>query len=71
VERLAEGGLALGARASAAMASPEPAARLRRFRREVEAALPGRAVQVLLFGSRVRGKAREDSDHDVAVLLRG
>jgi predicted nucleotidyltransferase/uncharacterized protein (UPF0332 family) len=40
------------------------------FRRDVLAALPGLVESVLLFGSRARGGAAEDSDYDVAVILR-
>jgi predicted nucleotidyltransferase len=39
------------------------------FKREVEAALPGRVTRVTLFGSRARGDAEEDSDYDVAVFV--
>ena len=51
--------------------SPEAVRRLRQFRRDVEAALPGRVTDVRLFGSRARGDARDESDYDVAVLMRG
>ena len=51
--------------------SPTAQARLRAFRREVEKALPGQVVEMLLFGSRARGDAGEDSDYDVAVFLEG
>jgi len=50
---------------------PRAAARLRKFRRQVEAHFPGRVVDVLLFGSRARGDARPDSDYDVAVFIQG
>jgi hypothetical protein len=50
---------------------PRAAARLRKFRREVEAHFPGRVVDVILFGSRARGDARPDSDYDVAVFIEG
>jgi len=45
------------------------AARLRRFRAEVEQQFPDRVTQVVLFGSRARGDARPDSDYDVAVFI--
>lgn len=45
------------------------AARLRRFRAEVEQQFPGRVTQILLFGSRARSDARPDSDYDVAVFI--
>jgi uncharacterized protein len=50
---------------------PEAAARLIAYRRAVDRALPGAVEAVVLFGSRARGDAREDSDYDVAVLPRG
>jgi predicted nucleotidyltransferase len=45
------------------------AARLRRFRAEVERQFPGRVAEVVLFGSRARGDARRDSDYDLAVFI--
>ena len=41
------------------------------FKRRAEAALPGRVVSVVLFGSRARGDAEPDSDWDIAVLVAG
>ena len=50
--------------------APDAADRLAAFKREVEAALPGRVAGMTLFGSRARGDAAEDSDYDVAVFVR-
>jgi predicted nucleotidyltransferase len=47
----------------------DAAAHLLAFRHAVSTALPGAVHDVVLFGSRVRGDARPDSDYDVAVLL--
>ncbi len=44
---------------------------VREFKRRAEAALPGRIVRVVLYGSRARNDARLDSDWDVAVFVRG
>lgn len=49
---------------------PERVADLVAFKRAAEAALPGRVTRVVLFGSRARGDAHEDSDYDVAVFIR-
>jgi uncharacterized protein len=43
---------------------------LRRFRTALEEIYSGRLERLVLFGSRARGDAREDSDYDVAVFLR-
>jgi predicted nucleotidyltransferase len=43
---------------------------LKRFRAAVTEIYGDRIERVVLFGSRVRGDAREDSDYDVAVFLR-
>jgi predicted nucleotidyltransferase len=50
---------------------PERVADLMAFKRAAEAALPGRVTRVVLFGSRARGDADDDSDYDVAVFIRG
>ncbi len=42
---------------------------IREFKRRAEAALPGRVARVVLFGSRARGEAQDDSDWDVAIFL--
>ena len=47
----------------------DAAARLLAFRHAGSAALPRAVHDVVLFGSRVCGDARPDSDYDVAVLL--
>ena len=44
---------------------------LKRFRAALEALYGDRIERVVLFGSRARGDAREDSDYDVAVFLKG
>src|SRR5437016_12982611 len=43
---------------------------LKRFRAELDALYGDRIERVVLFGSRARGDARDDSDYDVAVFLR-
>ena len=42
---------------------------LLRFGDAVREAYAGRLERVLLYGSRARGNAREDSDYDIAVFL--
>jgi hypothetical protein len=44
---------------------------LKRFRSALDEMYGDRIERVVLFGSRARGEAREDSDYDVAVFLRG
>jgi predicted nucleotidyltransferase len=43
---------------------------LRRFRAALDNMYGDRIERVVLFGSRARGDANEDSDYDVAVFLR-
>lgn len=53
------------------MPSPPPADRvLKRFRAALDELYGERIERVVLFGSRARGDAHEDSDYDVAVFLR-
>jgi uncharacterized protein len=47
----------------------EAASHLANYKRAVVRALPG-VEKLILFGSHARGQAREDSDYDVAVVLR-
>src|SRR5256885_16195843 len=42
---------------------------LKRFRAAVDEIYGDRIERVVLFGSRARGDAREDSDYDIAVFL--
>ena len=44
---------------------------LKRFRAALDEMYDDRLERVVLFGSRARGDAREDSDYDVAVFLKG
>lgn len=48
---------------------PAAASRLADYKRAVVLALPG-VEKLILFGSRARGQARQDSDYDVAVVVR-
>jgi uncharacterized protein len=43
---------------------------LKRFRAALDEMYGERLERVVLFGSRVRGDARDDSDYDVAVFLK-
>src|SRR3954447_770372 len=44
---------------------------LKRFRAALEESYGDRLERVVLFGSRARGDAGEDSDYDIAVFLKG
>ncbi len=50
--------------------SPVDDSILKRFRAALDEMYGGRLERVVLFGSRARGDAQEDSDYDVAVFLR-
>ena len=52
------------------IAKPQDNPVLKRFRATVTEIYGDRVERVVLFGSRARGDAREDSDYDVAVFLR-
>jgi hypothetical protein len=52
------------------LASPAADPILQRFRAALDTLYRDRIERVVLFGSRARGDAREDSDYDVAVLLK-
>ena len=43
---------------------------LERFRAVLDDIYGGRLERVVLFGSRARGDAREDSDYDIAVFIK-
>ena len=43
---------------------------LKRFRKALDRIYGDRLERVVLFGSRARGDAHEDSDYDIAVFLR-
>jgi predicted nucleotidyltransferase len=51
------------------MVTANPAV-LTRFRTALDALYGSRIERVVLFGSRARGDARDDSDYDVAVFLK-
>jgi predicted nucleotidyltransferase len=51
--------------------TPQAAAKLLAYKRAVEAAFPGMIEALILFGSRARGDAHDESDYDVAIILRG
>ena len=51
-------------------ASPADDPILKRFRAALDTLYGDRIERVVLFGSRARGDAREDSDYDVAVFLK-
>jgi predicted nucleotidyltransferase len=44
---------------------------LKRFRAALDELYGERIERVVLFGSRARGEARDDSDYDVAIFLKG
>ena len=48
---------------------PAAASRLAEYQSHVRQALPG-VERMILFGSRARGVSHEDSDYDIAVLVR-
>jgi uncharacterized protein len=43
---------------------------LKRFRAALDEVYGGRLERVVLFGSRARGDARDDSDYDIAVFVK-
>jgi predicted nucleotidyltransferase len=57
-----------GARVSIRPASTDDV--LTQYRSELERLYGDRVQRVILFGSRARGEARDDSDYDVAVFLK-
>jgi uncharacterized protein len=56
-------------RTSSEILPPAAAFRLTAYKRAVERAIPG-VEKLILFGSRARGQASQDSDYDVAVVVR-
>ena len=59
---------ASGRRAMANESTRDPI--LSRFRAALDEMFGDRLARVVLFGSRARGEARDDSDYDVAVFLK-
>jgi predicted nucleotidyltransferase len=53
------------------LAGPAADPVLKRFRAALDALYGDRIERVVLFGSRARGDAGDDSDYDVAVFLKG
>lgn len=49
--------------------TPNAASHLADFKRAVASAVPG-VEKLILFGSQARGQMRDDSDYDVAVMVR-
>jgi predicted nucleotidyltransferase len=56
-------------RAATDILTHEAASRLAAYKRDVQRTLPD-VAKLILFGSRARGRARTDSDYDIAVLVR-
>jgi len=52
------------------MAAPGDDPILKRFREDLGRVYGGRLERIVLFGSRARGDARDDSDYDIAVFIR-
>ncbi len=49
---------------------PDQAMQVVAYKAAIERMLPDRVARVVLFGSRARGDANEDSDYDLAVYVR-